>query len=661
MAQTSIPNPPHTEQGHSQPNFNFEEEKYKAPLSIDFPKNSDLITDCIAHMSQNGFPIDNIRDDGQIHRFSIDSKKGQPDEWYVARAWEHNRRPLLCCCYGSWSSGEKHYYRSWENSQPTFHSDSEKKEFDRFHRKLEEQAKKAKKLSQDKAAAEAQKIWENAHSQPPSPAHSAYVQMKGIKPCGIRFGDNPSGYAAIIVPLTNAEGQLRSLQFISVGKEGKVFKQFLPGGEAGGLFHAFGNPQGSASAFVAEGYSTGCSIFEATGQPVFIAFTCGNLPAVVENIQKKYPHLDLTIAGDDDTEGINNPGRQKAKAAANKFGCKLVFPKFPPEYRLESGKKPTDFNDLHASFGIEEIKSQLIPQRGHLSPINIEEFLRLEIPPRELILSPWLPEQGLAMIFARAGIGKTYLALSIAYAIASGDSILKWNAPKPRRVLYVDGEMPASTMQARISKIANSFEKKPPPSFLQLVTPNLQDKGIRDLSTKDGQSDIDALIQYVDVIVLDNLSCLVRSGNENDAESWKPVQEWVLKLRKEGKAVIFVHHAGKSGKERGTSKKEDVLDTVIELKRPSGYSPAEGAKFEVSFTKSRSFEGEEASPFSAQAVTDEEGNFKWVYSDIDNNQYELVIELSLEGLTQREISDEVGKSLGTVNKLIRRAKDEGRL
>ena len=52
-----------------------------------------------------------------------------------------------------------------------------------------------------------------------------------------------------------------------------------------------------------------------------------------------------------------------------------------------------------------------------------------------------------------------------------------------------------------------------------------------------------------------------------------PVQEWILQLRRRGISVLIVHHAGKGGDQRGTSAKEDVLDTVIKLSRPDDYNP----------------------------------------------------------------------------------------
>lgn len=105
------------------------------------------------------------------------------------------------------------------------------------------------------------------------------------------------------------------------------------------------------------------------------------------------------------------------------------------------------------------------------------------------------------------------------------------------------------------------------------------------------------------LIVLDNLATLCRHGRANDEESFLPVQEWLLKLRRRGISVLLVHHASKNGSQRGTSSKEDTLDTVIQLKRPSDYETDQGARFEVHLTKARGIFGEDAEPFEAQLST----------------------------------------------------------
>lgn len=82
-----------------------------------------------------------------------------------------------------------------------------------------------------------------------------------------------------------------------------------------------------------------------------------------------------------------------------------------------------------------------------LKSIGFDDFLAIDMPPREMLLDPILPERGLAMLYAPRGIGKTLLSLSIGLAVASGSPLLRWRAPRQRRVLYVDGEMPLVALQ----------------------------------------------------------------------------------------------------------------------------------------------------------------------------------------------------------------------
>ena len=66
-----------------------------------------------------------------------------------------------------------------------------------------------------------------------------------------------------------------------------------------------------------------------------------------------------------------------------------------------------------------------------------------------------------------------------------------------------------------------------------------------------------------------------------------PIQKWALRQRSKGKSMAFIHHAVKSGPQRGTSRRRDALDTEIALKRPSDYKGDQGARFEVHFEKAR--------------------------------------------------------------------------
>ncbi len=69
------------------------------------------------------------------------------------------------------------------------------------------------------------------------------------------------------------------------------------------------------------------------------------------------------------------------------------------------------------------------PRRApRLVAVGAHDLLRAEFPDRETLLEPWLQSQALAMIYAWRGVGKTHMAMLIAYALASGGRCLQWSA-----------------------------------------------------------------------------------------------------------------------------------------------------------------------------------------------------------------------------------------
>jgi hypothetical protein len=297
---------------------------------------------------------------------------------------------------------------------------------------------------------------------------------------------------------------------------------------------------------------------------------------------------------------------------------------------------------------------------GAIVVVSLMDFVTRDIPAREQILSPWLLTQSLNMLYAWRGVGKTHVALGIAYATASGGSFLKWNAKHPRRVLYLDGEMPAASMQERLRGLVAGSDNEFDPDYFRLVTPDLQTGCMPDLATTEGQKAIDEVLGDTELIVVDNLSSLARSGGaENDAASWLPIQPWALRQRQLGRSVLFVHHSGKGGAQRGTSKKEDILDTVLTLKRPADYNPAEGAVFEVHFEKTREMHGDEAQPFEARLQADEAGQAIWTFKSVEDSTFARVVALAKEGLSQKEIAVELDVNKSTVSRHYRHATDAG--
>ena len=292
--------------------------------------------------------------------------------------------------------------------------------------------------------------------------------------------------------------------------------------------------------------------------------------------------------------------------------------------------------------------------------VSLADLLMMDLPVREPLLTPWLTEQSLSMLYAWRGIGKSWLALSIGYAVASGGSVLGWNAPRKRRVIYIDGELPARVLQSRMAMIVGSFDDEPEPGGFQILTPDLQKNGVMpNLSDPAGQRAIDEHASHADLIILDNLSTLARSGKENEGESWLPIQEWALRHRAQGRAVLFIHHAGKGGAQRGASRREDVLDTVISLKRPAEYRPDEGAKFELHFEKARNLTGDEAQALDAQLHGDD-GRIRWEYAPAEDGIIDRIEAMAADGASRAEIQSEMELSRFALGRIIAKARDAGR-
>ncbi len=104
----------------------------------------------------------------------------------------------------------------------------------------------------------------------------------------------------------------------------------------------------------AEGWATAASLHTATGHPVFIAFDCGNLPAVARYIRQQFPAARLLVCADDDAHG---KGEHHARIAASQNNGMAVIPQWGGIQNMNH--EHTDFNDLHVVAGIEAVRHQI--------------------------------------------------------------------------------------------------------------------------------------------------------------------------------------------------------------------------------------------------------------------------------------------------------------
>jgi len=265
-----------------------------------------------------------------LHRFNTSGRRGDDSGWYVLHP-----DGLAAGVFGCWREG---FSQSWCSKADNAMTAAEREDHRHRVKAMQAQREAEQASRQQQASDKAAALWQAAT---PATAHD-YLMRKGIQPHGARCDGH-----RLMIPLLDAAGTLHSLQTIAPDGE----KRFLPGGRVQGCYLGIGKPDGVL--IVCEGFATGATLHEATGQAVAVAFNAGNLQAVALALRAKYAALKIIVAADDDWQTTGNPGLTKATAAARAVGGLLAVPAFP----ADRPDKATDFNDLQQLAGAEAVRA----------------------------------------------------------------------------------------------------------------------------------------------------------------------------------------------------------------------------------------------------------------------------------------------------------------
>jgi putative DNA primase/helicase len=242
--------------------------------------------------SQSYQPPHEIIDDGKIHRFATDPNKPRSkDGWYAYH--------LTYGVYGSHRDGSQHTWFANSGYKPT-KSDIAKIAI------IKKQAAKALEEERNETALLARQFYDNASVYGDSP----YLTKKKIPlPTGVKFINKVDAQklgfeksfllTALIVPLKNKNGELRSLQFIN----GEGNKFFLPHGELKGCFFTIGEIKNGEPIIIAEGMATAMSCNIETKYTAISAFSAHNLKDVSLAIRALAPNSKIYNAADGDEAG----------------------------------------------------------------------------------------------------------------------------------------------------------------------------------------------------------------------------------------------------------------------------------------------------------------------------------------------------------------------
>ena len=295
-------------------------------------------------ISKIGFLKEDILLDGKFHRFATKNKPNKRNGSYVAIFEEYRKY----CIIRDFRDNEVIKVFP-EHNNYTIDANA-LQEIENSKIILEQQLQK----KYEKTSVKATELYKNLNLF----GTSNYLNYKKCKPYNIKF---EKGFIAI--PVYDITGKIWGLQKIFDKENNKNLKLFDSGLNQKGNFGIIGcepsELKNYKTLYVAEGYSTANSIYQAMNIPVIVAFYCHNIEPTISKLNEVLS-CNFIICADNDQFKFENAGIKCAKKTCEKHNnCIYIFPKFK-----DLSSEPTDFNDLHCLEGLEEVKKQLCTEKN---------------------------------------------------------------------------------------------------------------------------------------------------------------------------------------------------------------------------------------------------------------------------------------------------------
>lgn len=295
---------------------------------------------------------------------------------------------------------------------------------------------------------------------------------------------------------------------------------------------------------------------------------------------------------------------------------------------------------------IEKIAKEPTKNDNPAVVVSFRDLLTMELPKLNFLFEPLLTEGGTGEIWGWRGAGKSFLTTEMAMGIALGKATLfpnsegggggNWPISRAYRVLYVYGEMHASMIKERAVQIANGHGSSlPPHEGFGILSKDFQKNWRPRIAEPKNRRYIDDRVigGGYELLILDNLSTLWPTAQDGEGERTAVLSDWFADLNQRGTSVIYLHHAGKGGDQRGGSEKEDMLDFVISLKNPPGYKREQQLRVDVDITKIRG-QCRQANwlvPFEVSLTTDR-GATLWLMRPSEHAKFRACFEHFANGM-----------------------------
>ena len=492
-------------------------------------------------------PPDHIEMDGKIHRFRSGTKgspgHGDKPGWYLVFG-----DGIPAGRFGCWRMGMEVTWRADVGRKLT--------DFEEMaHARRVNESKVLREAAQERqhqvASETVEKIWLSGGAAHPD---HPYLKRKGIQTHGVRI----TGDGRLMVPLYDRDGTLSTLQYID--EDGG--KLYHPGGKSGGKFWMIGTIDEPGTLYVAEGFATAATIYETTSRPCVVAYSASSLVPVTASLREMYGATqDIVIVADHDKHGV---GQRYADQASAKFGARVIIPPI----------EGMDAND-YVQAG-HNLSALLIQQTGtsvmdKLQVVFGDQLSSDYEAPDELV-EGLMTIGSSVVVYGDSNSGKTFWALSVATAIATGSDCYG-RKTDPGLVVYLASEAPAS-IRSRMQAI-KKFHGCSLENLAMVPVPMNFYSGAQDAH------DVIEMVRAIEkikgkpvrLIIGDTLARMSAGANENSGEDMGPVMARFDQVATAtGAAMMIIHHNGKDAARgaRGWSGIRAHIDTEIEVTEKEG-------------------------------------------------------------------------------------------
>ena len=492
-------------------------------------------------------PPEEIHFDGKIHRFRSGTKgspgHGDKPGWYLVFG-----DGIPAGRFGCWRAGMEITWRADVGRKLT--------EFEEMaHARRINESKVLREAAQERqhqvASETVEKIWLSGVAAHPD---HPYLKRKGIQTHGVRT----TGDGRLMVPLYDADGTLSTLQYID--EDGG--KLYHPGGKSGGKFWMVGTMDEPGTLYVAEGFATAATIYETTSRPCIVAYSASSLVPVTASLREMYgENQDIVIVADHDKHGV---GQRYADQASAKYGARVVMP--PVE-----GMDANDY--VQAGHNL----AALLTQQTGTSVVDklkvvFGDQLGSDYEAPDELVEGLMTIGSSVVVYGDSNSGKTFWALSVATAIATGSDCYG-RKTDPGLVVYLASEAPGS-IRSRMQAI-KKYHGCDLENLAMVPVPMNFYNGDQDAH------DVIELVraieqikgQRVRLIIGDTLARMSAGANENSGEDMGPVMARFDQVATAtGAALMIIHHNGKDAAKgaRGWSGIRAHIDTEIEVTEKEG-------------------------------------------------------------------------------------------